>query len=207
MDFVPGLRGAAGLPAEGPAWRLRRVHAPYWTWRGDKRSAELTVVRQLARELRRDDRDDIRSVRSLRDDPPDCEGLDARGARVAFEVCELVDQVAAARGQRGEPASKHWRPAEVLAAIEHILRVKGGVRYDRHRYRRVALVICTGEGELDFERYGTLLAAVRWPPTYSLDDAYLIFAPSPRWDRCPYVHLQTARLGPPAPHRVLGGLS
>jgi len=187
-----------GAPQPQVRWRPRRVHAPYWTWRGNKRGAELGVVKQLARELRRDGRDDLRRLRSFAEDPPDCEGVDGNGALVAFEVRELVDQASAARGQGGERISKRWHEEEVLRTIEHIIRAKGGIRYDRDRYDRVVLVICTDERFISYERFGPLLDAARWPATYSLDDAYLIFPHSSRIGRCPCVQLRTSRVVDPA---------
>src|SRR5450432_4148668 len=91
MEEDPDIVEALRLMRE--AISKRRGYADYYEWPLDRGVGELGVAQELNAALTAAGRPLATSIasRGPGQDPPDCEGVDLNGKRLAIEVTELVD--------------------------------------------------------------------------------------------------------------------
>lgn len=157
-----------------------RPYAPDFTWLGDKRLAELGVVRELAKSLQQKGQIKFRteSIRSRTEDPPDCEADLIEGGLIGIEVTELVDSRCIADAVNGNLPEED--PIGATTGIEKFLatvrkkdspkRLSGGP------YTEYALVIYTADQRFLGYEFIEALRAVDGIETNLIDHIYFLMA-------------------------------
>lgn len=112
-------------------------------------------------------------------EPPDVVGITNNGARVAFEVTELVDQTMIERRAKGKAVGKDWNPDEVISRLQSKLDEKGLRRFSKKDFDSIVLVIHTAEPNLRPSKFGSIISSHRFIRQGQIDEAYLIFPPGP----------------------------
>lgn len=209
MNAVVNIRGCSGagkttlvrrlMEAHGPAVPIvtpgtgrveghqigpdLRVVGDYQTRDGLDHHCAGPIVDRLAREYARFGSSQPRATGR---DWPDCEGKNATGSMIAFEVTELVDAQALSHGSPPRP----WSDEGIVARISDILKKKDRRGFGAPNAERV-LVIHTDELYLDPPHVEGFLRGYHFALVHrNVTRAFLLFGYSPRSGRCPYVELQ-----------------
>jgi hypothetical protein len=127
-------------------------------------------------------------------DPPDCEGVDANGSRVAIEVTELVDGAAirAAKTTGHMCEFREWTKADFLREIS--LRINAKDRRYPHLKEPpypggYVVVIHTDEAMLSRSAVQAYLENHRFPKPQHVSRALLVLSYDPAIQRSPYFEL------------------
>lgn len=169
-----------------------RPHAGHFSWETDRRVAEWGVLKEFAEAL---------SVhgclffsqaqhRGGGNDPPDCEAIAESGARIGIEITELVDPESAAAARGGNPYDwKDWR-AELVPALDRILRKKDTPAVVKDLpYSEYVLVIHTDEPWIEIEHTRHVLSTHVFPATSLITRAYFLISYDPFEKRYPCIRL------------------
>lgn len=171
--------------------RKKSRYAGYWE-ELDKRDKEVAVVEDLLIAIyEREGRDWIKSksIESSDNDPPDVIGITKVGARVAFEVTELVEESKIIENTRAQSKRKNWQTEEIISRLQSIIAEKGFRDYGRKSFGLVILVIHTAEKGIMPDRFGPAIIAHKFVRCGQIDEAYLIFKPRPMSTACSYFRL------------------
>lgn len=174
-----------------------RGYAGFFEWRLDRDLEELGVLRHLAEALDADGAAFFHSERSRHrpNDPPDCEAIDERGSRVAFELTELVDGNAIKAFRAGRHYDwAEWEKDEFITALRGLVAakdskfpsLKGGPYPGGY-----ILLVFTDEPVLSREQVGCYLYGETFSVCH-LNRVFLILGYDPVVQRCPYFELALA---------------
>jgi hypothetical protein len=130
-------------------------------------------------------------------DPPDCEGLDATGARVAIEITELVDGAAIHAVKQGgsKLTWRSWTKADFLHELARRIDAKDR-RYPQLKEPPYSggyvIVMHTDEPTLSRSVVQGYLDGHRFPTPKHVSRALLLLSYDPSVQRCPYFELNFA---------------
>jgi len=183
----------------------KRGYATFFEWPLNRDLAELGVVRYLLASMEADGQTQFHHARSRGrgNDPPDCEGTDNQGRRVAIEVTELVDPKGISNYQAGRTDQWIvWTRDSFLAGINERLASKAkrtralkGAPYPGG----YAVIIFTDEPHLNRASVHTYLKNHRFPHFAGLSMAFLLLGYDPAIKRCPWFRLRIDGLSPTTP--------
>ena len=177
------------------ALKRSRGYAPYFEWAVDKDRGEVGVIESLVESMDAMGAAFYSNVkgRGRPNDPPDCEGVDQHGDRVAIEVTELVNGEAIRAFKQGRVYDwASWNREQFLSALANRIVVKD----ERHPHLKeppydggYVLVIHTAEPVLSRAMVESYLAAHRFPRPAHVSRAFLVIAYDSAIQRCPYFEL------------------
>lgn len=110
---------------------------------------------------------------------PDCKAKDEENRDVAFEVTELVSQVAIEANQQGDRKGCSWSDTDVLKRVEDILRDKDQSCFHGRNFSRAVLVIHTDEPSLDPGQIRSLMGKHGFAKPKNIDEVYLLMSYCP----------------------------
>jgi hypothetical protein len=172
-----------------------RGYADFFGWAVDRDIEELGVISSLAESMNANGGAFYSNlkVRGRPNDPPDCEGIDQNGARVAIEVTELVDGEAIRAFKEGRIYDwADWSKEKFISALSDRIDVKD----KRFPYLKeppydsgYIVVVHTDEPVLSRTAVQNYLEGHSFAkPTY-LSRAILVLSYDPVIQRCPYFEL------------------
>jgi hypothetical protein len=133
-------------------------------------------------------------LRGRGSDPPDCEGTDYIGRRVAIEITELVDEAAIRAYKQGRVYDfAEWTKEKFTSSLDALLAAKDA-RYpslkDPPYDGGYIVVVFTDEPMLQRSTVEAYLSAVVRAKPRSISAAYRLLGYDPTVQRCPYYQLQ-----------------
>jgi hypothetical protein len=172
-----------------------RGYADFFGWAIGRDIEELGVISSLVESLNANGVAFYSNLktRGRPNDPPDCEGLDPHGARVAIEVTELVNSDAIHAFKQGRVYDwADWSKEQFLSALAERIDVKDK-RYPHLQEPPYdggyVLVVHTDEPVLSRTAVEGYLAGHCFPRPAYLSRAFLVLSYDPAIQRCPYFEL------------------
>ena len=184
------------LAVMSAAMERSRGYADYFGWPPDRDLEESGVLDSLVESMQADDLPFYSKLKSRGrpNDPPDCEGLDTNGARVAIEITELVDGAAIrAVNQGGRQFDwRTWTKEDFLRELARRIDAKDQ-RYPHLKEPPYpggyVVVIHTDEPLLPRNTVRGYLEGYRLPKPEHVSRALLLLSYDPSIQRCPYFEL------------------
>jgi hypothetical protein len=195
-----------------------RPYAPFSARPGEKAWQELEMVRRLSESIGSGGEPAFRELTKYegdtKEEPPiDVTGFDRDRKLVAFEVTELVDEMAInenvkRRDDSGSwtplyrsggvisrkwmPVYRSWTPETVIEKLEEIICEKDNKLRNAslEHFDRVVLVIHTDEFDLSPDRYIEVVREHLFARPKHIDEAYLVFSYWPAYKGYPYAPLR-----------------
>ena len=184
------------LAAMRAAIEHSRGYADFFGWPQDRDLEEAGVLDSLVESMQAVGVPFYSALKSRGrpNDPPDCEGLDANGARVAIEITELVDGAAIRAVKQGGSQFdwRTWTKEDFLRELARRIDAKD------HRYPHLkeppypggyVVVIHTDEPLLPRNTVRGHLEGYRLPKPEHVSRALLLLSYDPSVQRCPYFEL------------------
>jgi len=175
------------------ALKKRRGYADYHSWPLDRDLEEAGGAEELRAALAEAGTPLVRSVRSRGrgNDPPDCEGTDSTGRRIAIEVTELVDPDAIRAVKQGASAYSwaEWTQEKLASSVSEALRKKDSRRLRDGPYGSYVVILHTDEPELGIDRVRSLLNGVTFK-CGQVNRAFLLLSYDPQIQRAPFMELR-----------------
>jgi len=173
-----------------------RGYAEFFTWPPDRDLEEAGVLESLVESMNLDGIPFYSALkcRGRSNDPPDCEGVDANGARVAIEITELVDGAAirAAKMTGRKYDFREWTKEAFLSELANRIDAKDA----RYPYLKeppypggYIVVVHTDEPLLSRSTAQSYLAGHRFPRPTHMSRALLLLSYDLVIQRCPYFEL------------------
>jgi len=169
----------------------QRPYAGFFQW-PDRPVAELGIAQTFCEAAESEPGFPIHNLRSRPpgEDPPDCEGLDAKGRAIAIEVTELVDPSAIVSVRRtGRNDFAAWDTQKIRHQLDARLSAKEVKSLKGGPYHEYLILIHTDEPGLSPEQVSSALVGHSFPAMNHADRAYLLFSYDPRVSGYPYVRL------------------
>lgn len=169
----------------------------FWTWR-DKSIAERGAATQILSGGGLHVSDLVARPAGL--DPPDCEGV-VDGQWSGVEVTELVHEktlrrsikALKERAKGGDPDSPEayfrWTRADLLKALQALIKVKDGASLKGGPYERYILVIHSDEYLLHATQVEQFLSGATFSASGLITDVFLGLSYEPELQRCPVFQL------------------
>ncbi|WP_310384306.1 hypothetical protein [Roseateles sp.] len=165
-----------------------RRYASFFEW-PDKARKELGVVEELVKALNRDQFAGYGAPESFSPDPPDCICTNPLGEKVAFEVVEVVCEVAARMNAQGNDVFRNWVRGELTEHVSGLLAQKDSKTFHGGPYASVVVCLFTDEPLLTIDRLELELAGKLFGPYEQVDRAYLVVSYDPSTKTYPVVEL------------------
>jgi len=186
----------AAIKAAMEAMEKSRGYADFFGWPPDRDLEEAGVLESLVEAMNADGVPFYSALKSRGrpNDPPDCEGLDANGARVAIEITELVDGAAIRAVKQGGSKLdwREWTKADFLRKLAERVDAKD----ECHQHLKglpypggYVVVVHTDEPLLSRNAVQTYLDGHRFPKPKHVSRALLLLSYDPSIQRCPYFEL------------------
>jgi hypothetical protein len=177
-----------------------RGYADYFGWPADRDLEEAGVLDSLVESMQADGLPFYAKLKSRGrpNDPPDCEGIDSGGARVAIEITELVAAAAVRAVKQGgsQFAWHEWTKKEFLRELANRIDAKDG-RYPKLKGAPYpggyVIVIHTDEPLLSRSTVDSYLDSCHLPKPKHVSRALLLLSYDPKIQRCPYFELRFGR--------------
>lgn len=173
-----------------------RGYADFFGWPPDRDLEEVGVLDSLVESMQAVGVPFYSALKSRGrpNDPPDCEGLDTNGARVAIEITELVDGTAIRAVKQGGSQFdwRTWTKEDFLRELARRIDAKD------HRYPHLkeppypggyVVVIHTDEPLLPRDTVSDYLEGYRLPKPEHVSRALLLLSYDPSIQRCPCFEL------------------
>jgi hypothetical protein len=197
--MIPENDDAEMLAAMKVAMEKSRGYADFFGWPLDRDLEEAGVLDSLVESMNLDGVAFYSALKSRGrpNDPPDCEGRDATGSRVAIEITELVDHAAIHAVKKGgsKPHWRSWTKADFLRELACRIDAKDQ-RYPHLKEPPYpggyVIVIHTDEPMLSRSAVQGYLEDSRFPKPQHVSRALLLLSYDPSIQRCPYFELNFA---------------
>lgn len=173
------------------AVRKQRPYAGFFHW-PERAIAEWGIANAFSEAAASEEGFPLRELESKEpgEDPPDCEGIDAQGRRIAIEVTELVDGDAIARARRtGSNVWSTWNEPKIRAVLDHLLTEKDSKTLQGGPYDEYLVLIHTDEPALTFEQIKAAVVEHSFPRLRQIRRAYVLLSYDPQHCGYPYVKL------------------
>jgi hypothetical protein len=198
--MTQGNDDAEILAAMRAAMERSRGYADFFGWPPDRDLEEAGVLDSLVESMQADGLPFYAALKSRGrpNDPPDCEGIDNSGARVAIEITELVAEAAVRAVKQGgsQFAWHEWTKKEFLRELANRIDAKDG-RYPKLKGAPYpggyVIVIHTDEPLLSRDTVQGYLEGYRLPMPKHVSRALLLLSYDPKIQRCPYFELGFGR--------------
>jgi hypothetical protein len=184
------------LAAIQAAVQRSRGYADFFGWPPDRDLEEAGVLDSLVESMHSAHVSFYSTLKSRGrpNDPPDCEGLDANGARVAIEITELVDgaTIQATKKTGRKCDFREWTKEDFLRELSLRIDAKDQ-RYPHLKEPPYpggyVIVIHTDEPMLSRSAVQGYLEDSRFPKPKHVSRALLVLSYDPGIQRCPYFEL------------------
>jgi hypothetical protein len=173
------------------AVRKQRPYAGFFHW-PERAIAEWGIANAFSEAAASEEGFPLRELEARRpgEDPPDCEGIDAHGRRIAIEVTELVDGDAIARARHtGDNVWATWDTPRISAGLDHLLSEKDSKTLQGGPYDEYLVLIHTDEPALTLEQIEAAAFGHSFPKLHQVQRAYILLSYDPHRGGYPYVKL------------------
>lgn len=172
-----------------------RGYADFFSWASNRDVEESGVISALVESMAVDGVSFYENVKSRcrPNDPPDCEGINVRGERVAIEVTELVDGEAIRAFKDGRVYEwAEWTQEKFMTSLGQRIDAKDG-RYpflkDPPYEGGYVVVVYTDEPELRYSTVMEYLTGHSIPKPKYISRVMLVLSYDSSTQCCPYIEL------------------
>lgn len=171
--------------------KSRRKYASFFEWfKREKNTKEIGVTNILLENIAKCGEIPFHKLQISRKDPPDVIAETLEGKPVGIEVCELVDEEAIRRSERGEEVFRYWKNKELIDKIQEIIDRKGAKEFYGGLFEKIYLLIHTDEHLLDYGTFKDCLSEHEFKKPLEIDTIFLLFSYSPELGCFPYIQLK-----------------